>query len=375
MARIDPVTKKLAVFHDAAVLEHDTGYGFFEAEPSSYLDVPEAHPENAARLRNILSVLRRGPIAGDLDWFDGPPATRADLERFHEPDYLDGLAAIPEDGTRRPTSTTVLGAGGFAIARQAAGLAVAAARHVWSGASDLAYVPIRPPGHHAQTNKSDGYCFLNNIGVAIQALRQEGLTRAAVIDWDVHHGNGTEQGFYGDPDILTVSMHMDHGAWGPSHQQTGGADQVGAGAGRGANLNVPLPFGSGDALYKAAFDRLVVPTVEAHRPEVLFIACGQDANQFDPNGRQCLTMAGFNALGRRARALADRLCGGRMVLVQEGGYALSYTAYCLHATLDGVLGLDGRLEDPIAFLPDRGDGTAAVLDAIAAARAKALAGG
>jgi acetoin utilization deacetylase AcuC-like enzyme len=147
---------------------------------------------------------------------------------------------------------------------------------------------------------------------------------------------------------------------------------VGSGAGRGANLNLPLPCGSGDAVYLAAFDRLVAPAVTAQQPEILFVAAGQDASQFDPNGRQLLTMAGFYQLGRRARALADRLCGGRLVLVQEGGYATSYAAYCLHATLEGVLGRQASLDDPIAYLPDPAEHLETTLDAIARDRARAL---
>ena len=366
------MSDRMAVFHDERVLDHDTGHGFFEAQASPYLDVAERHPENGERLRNIISVLRKGPIKDDLDWHGAAPASRAQLERFHDPAYLDALQAIPPNQARWLTSTTVFGPGSFEAISVAAGLAVAAARHVWDGAGRRAYAAARPPGHHAQPAMADGYCFLNNIGVAIEELRARGLKRAAVIDWDVHHGNGTQEGFYADPEVLTVSLHMDHGAWGQSHPQTGHADEVGTGAGRGANLNLPLPCGSGDAVYLAAFDRLVAPAVTAHLPEILFVAAGQDASQFDPNGRQLVTMAGFHQLGRRARALADQLCGGRLVLVQEGGYAMSYAAYCLHATLEGVLGRQASLDDPVAYLPDPTGYLEPALDAIARERARAL---
>lgn len=366
------MSDRMAVFYDERVLDHDTGHGFFEVQASPYLEVAERHPENGERLRNMISVLRRGPIADHLDWHGAAPASRAQLQRFHDPAYLDRLEAMAPNQAQRVTSTTVFGPGSLGPIWVAAGLAVAAARHVWDGAGPRAYAAVRPPGHHAQPAMADGYCFLNNIGVAIEELRARGLKRAAVIDWDVHHGNGTQEGFYADPEVLTVSLHMDHGAWGQSHPQTGQADEVGSGAGRGANLNLPLPCGSGDAVYLAAFDRLVAPAVTAHLPEILFIAAGQDASQFDPNGRQLVTMAGFYQLGRRARALADRLCGGRLVLVQEGGYATSYAAYCLHATLEGVLGRQASLDDPIAYLPDPTGFLEPALDAIARQRARAL---
>ena len=229
-------------------------------------------------------------------------------------------------------------------------MALGAVDHVWQGGGQTAYALVRPPGHHAQPDTADGYCFINNIGVAIAAARANGLDRVAVIDWDVHHGNGTQAGFYVDAGVLTISLHMDHGAWGATHVQTGAVDEIGAGAGRGANLNLPLPCGAGDELYQLVFDSVVTPAVVDHRPQLIVVAAGQDASQFDPNGRMCLTMSGFNMLGQRVRELAQALCAGRLVLVQEGGYAMSYAGYCLHATLEGVLGRPNSLDDPIAYM-------------------------
>ncbi|MEQ8665724.1 MAG: class II histone deacetylase [Rhodospirillales bacterium] len=368
------MTDRIAVFFDARVFDHDTGTGLFEGPPSPYLDVAERHPENGERIRNMESVLRRGPIAGRLDWHCAPPAGDDQLTLFHDADYIAKLAAIPADQGNRSTGTTVFGPGSWPVIKTAAGLAVAAADHVWSGTGDIAYAMARPPGHHAQPAMTDGYCFVNNIGVAIEVLRRKGMKRACVIDWDVHHGNGTQEGFYTDPDVLTVSVHMDHGAWGPTHTQTGGADEIGSGAGKGANLNVPLPYGSGDTAYTRAFDEIVAPAVRLFAPEIVFIAAGQDASQFDPNGRQTVTMAGFRELGRRARGLADELAGGKLVLVQEGGYAISYAAYCLHTTLEGVLNEDAMLDDPIGYMPEHTEHLAAAIERIMKTRADALAG-
>ncbi len=342
---------RLAVFYDERVLEHDTGSGFFDAEASPYLVHREVHPENGLRIENMAAVLREGPIAETLDWHCAPAADREDLERFHDTAYIDELASIPVDESRVMSRTTPFGPNSFELCCIAAGQAIAAAEFANAG-NGIAYALLRPPGHHAQPAMADGYCFVNNIGVAIERLRARGLVRAAVIDWDVHHGNGTQAGFYADPDVLTISLHMPHGAWGATHSQSGDFDELGAGAGLGKNLNLPLPCGSGDIAYTRVFDAIVAPAVRAHAPEILFVACGQDANQFDPNGRQLLTMDGFYQLGRRARSLADECCGGRLVLVQEGGYQLSYAAYCLHATLDGALGREPGLADPIAFMPE-----------------------
>jgi acetoin utilization deacetylase AcuC-like enzyme len=367
------MTARLTIFHDPAVLRHDTGAGVFEAPPSPLMAEPEAHPENAARLRNMVSILEKGPLADALDWRRAAPASLDDLASFHDADYLAALSGVPADAGFRSTATTVFGPGSWAAIRAGAGQAIAAAHRAWDGGGP-AYALIRPPGHHAQPDRADGYCFVNNIGVAVNVLRRRhGLRRACVIDWDVHHGNGTQAGFYGDPDVLTISLHMNHGAWGPRHPQTGAADEVGDGAGRGANLNIPMPYGAGDRAYAAAWERFVEPAVKAHGPEMLFVASGQDASQFDPNGRQLLSMAGFLDLGARARALAENVSGGRLMLAQEGGYAVSYAAFCLHATLEGVLGRTPALEDPLAFMPEALGDLDAAFARIETARAAALA--
>jgi acetoin utilization deacetylase AcuC-like enzyme len=196
-----------------------------------------------------------------------------------------------------------------------------------------------------------GFCLLNNVAVTAAVLAARG-ERVAIVDWDAHHGNGTQAGFYARGDVLTVSVHMDHGSWGPDHPETGGREERGTGAGDGANLNVPLPYGAGDAALADALDRVVVPALRAFRPDAIVGACGQDASQFDPNARLNVSMAGFHRVGATLAAAADELTGGRLVLVQEGGYAQTYAALCLHETLAGASGRPPLLEDPLAYLPD-----------------------
>jgi acetoin utilization deacetylase AcuC-like enzyme len=168
---------RIAVFFDPRVLDHDTGAGVFEAAPSPYLEVAEPHPENAARIRNMRSVLERGPLADRLDWplaaTGADEAAVDDMALFHDRAYLESLAAMDADTAHSPTSTTVFGPGSWPIVRTGAGLAIAAARHVWTGEGTLAYALTRPPGHHAQPAVADGYCFINNIGVALNVLRRD----------------------------------------------------------------------------------------------------------------------------------------------------------------------------------------------------------
>jgi acetoin utilization deacetylase AcuC-like enzyme len=248
-----------------------------------------------------------------------------------------------------------------------AGSALAATEAVLAGDCDQAYALVRPPGHHAQPAQADGYCLFSNAALCAELARRRGIDRVAVVDWDVHHGNGTQECFWARPDVVTISFHMRHGSWGPHHPQTGAPDELGAGDGAGRNVNIELPVGTGDEGYRQAWSRVVEPILEAFDPGLLVIACGQDASQYDPNGRMCVSMAGFRDLGAAARRLADDHCEGRLVLVQEGGYGRTYSAFCMHATLEGVLGTGPLLDDPLAYLPDDRDRGDAAIDAVLAA--------
>jgi acetoin utilization deacetylase AcuC-like enzyme len=340
------------VFWHPAVLDHDTGSGVFEGGPSDLLDVPELHPENAERVRNMVSVLRRGPVASRLRWHEGRVATEDELVAVHDPGYVASIREACESGGRVLSPTTVLSARSWQPILAAAGTAIAAGDAVIEGRSRISYALVRPPGHHAGPASADGYCFFNHVALVAQRARAAGAERVAIIDWDVHHGNGTQACFYDRGDVLTVSLHMRHGAWGPAHRETGSPDEVGVDEGAGRNINAELGLGSGLGAYMLAFERVILPILDQFRPDLIVCGCGQDASGFDPNGRQNLLMAGFHAIGSTVAASAARLCGGRLVLIQEGGYARTYAAYCLHATLEGVLGDEMLLTDPIGYLPD-----------------------
>lgn len=343
------------VFWDERVLEHDTGGGLFDTEERTLLAVPELHPENPERVLNMKSVLERGPLAAHLRWQPGRLAELAELEVAHERDYLRSLREDCERGGGRYTKTTHVGSGSWEALLAAAGTCLEAADAVLERRSRVAYALVRPPGHHAQPAQADGYCFLAHEALVAERARAHGIERVAVVDWDVHHGNGTQECFYRRSDVLAISLHMAHGSWGPSHPQLGSADETGEGEGEGEgfNVNVELGIGAGDATYEAAIEEIVVPIVRQFRPELIVGACGQDASAFDPNGRQNLSMAGFRRIGRLVGELAEELCEGRLVLVQEGGYGRTYSGYCLHATLEGVLGLpEPLLPELLAYVPD-----------------------
>ncbi|MFO1091128.1 MAG: class II histone deacetylase [Hyphomicrobiales bacterium] len=343
--------RMLVVWHDLA-LAHDTGEGVFEGPPSDMLAHQMKHPENAERVANMKRSLEKGPAAPFIDWRPGRLATAEEIIRVHDHDYYAELLAAEAMGGRSFSGSTVFGRHSLDPIRAAAGSALVAVDAILGGETKMAYALVRPPGHHAQPTRADGYCFVNNAAVAAQRALDAGVERVAIIDWDVHHGNGTQECFYDRDDVLTISLHMHHGSWGPSHPQTGEPDETGTGKGKGFNVNIDLPLGLGDETYRAAFEEIVAPKVDAFRPGLIIIANGQDANQFDPNGRQLVTTKGFHTLGAMARELAARHTGGKLLSVQEGGYNPAYAALCAHATVEGFLGLERKTPDPIAYMPE-----------------------
>ncbi|MDH3377310.1 MAG: hypothetical protein OEQ39_10150 [Gammaproteobacteria bacterium] len=333
------------------MLLHRIPDGVFDSLPSPLLEKQIEQPEGPDRIINTVSVLRRGPLSQRLSWGTPVSATDNELLTFHTTDYLQRLKESDKKG-KYLSASTYLPAAGLETARLAAGAVLSALRYVLNDEGSMGYAMCRPPNHHAQPNMADGYCFLNGIGLAALEAIAQGYKKIAIIDWDVHHGNGTQAGLYHRDDILTVSMHMDHGSWGASHPESGNVDEIGEAAGEGFNINLPLPFGSGDQCYTAVFERCVVPKVREFNPDLIILANGQDANQFDPNGRQMVTMAGFYTMASTLRELANEVCGGKLVMTQEGGYNATYAPLCAYAVAAGLVGADLELKDPIAFYPE-----------------------
>lgn len=354
------------VFWHEGMLCHVAGRGVFDTgiDPG-FLDVLENHPENGDRVRNMVSILKRGPISSFVAWHYGRPALVSELISFHTQEYVNELIEADRSGGKELCSGTFLNPGSWEAALLAAGTTLSAMKHILDGGGNMAYSLVRPPGHHAQPSQADGYCFLNNAGLAVQLALDSGITKVAVIDIDVHYGNGTAEGFYCSNKVLTVSLHMKHGSWGPSHPQNGTVDELGEGEGFGYNLNIPLPNGTGDRGYGYAMTHIVIPAMEKFQPNLIVFVVGLDSSAFDPNGRQCLTMEGYREIGRKVRGLADKYCNGRLLIVQEGGYHITYSAYCLHATLEGVLNVsEPLLFDPIAHYPEDESISSKVIEAI-----------
>lgn len=364
-------------WHDDCML-HDAGEGVLESRPSPYLAIHEPHVETSMRVLNIKSMLETGPLKDHIDKRIGRHATEDEIMTFHKPAYLEEIKAADaaRDPVRIDGGGTVVADGSFQAAMAATGTTLDAIQDVMTEPGGPAYSLIRPPGHHAQPTMGDGNCIFNNVGIAVLSALNHGAKKVAVIDWDVHHGNGTQAGFYDRSDVLTISIHMDHRSWGPNHPENGTADEVGTGAGVGFNRNIPLPYGVGDSCYEAVLKDLVTPLIDNFGPEVIVIAAGEDANAFDPNGRMVVTMAGFRRLGLIVRDLAAQHCDNRLLMVQEGGYSPTYTAFSAQGMVEGVLGLtEGLIEDPIAYYPDHSECGLAMLPEIRAEWDRAIAAG
>src|SRR5829696_2610217 len=299
--------------------------------------------ERPERMTLTWRVFQGSGVLADVTRLDARMATVEELELAHTPEHVAALLAAleaPEDIEFGPDAWARPGSRDAMLL--AAGGLLAAVEAVLGGELDNAFVVLRPPGHHAESAASMGFCLVNNAAIAARwAQRERGLERVAIVDWDVHHGNGTEEIFLEDPSVLTVSLHQD----GLYPADTGMLGVRGAG---GTNVNIPLPASTGDHGYLHAWDALVAPAVRRFAPDLIIIGAGQDAAATDPLGRMSVTAPGFRSLADAAVALAAEVCDGRLVTMLEGGYSLMHLPIANLAILEGLAGLPATFpDDPI----------------------------
>jgi acetoin utilization deacetylase AcuC-like enzyme len=285
---------------------------FFQHRSSSY------HPERPERLDAAGAAIERARSGLGLEFapIAPRPATQEELARVHEPKFLAWMHSLRgEDGY--VDADTYVGPESIAVAELAAGGTIALTQAILDGPVKRAVALVRPPGHHARPGQAMGFCLFNNAALAAAHARASGLSRVAIVDWDVHHGNGTQEIFYDDPHVLYVSTHQF-----PFYPGTGAVLERGARDGEGYTLNVPLTAGGGDAVYRGAFERVIVPALEEYRPELVIVSAGFDASARDPLAEMALSADAFGWMARALRRVADATAGGRMLLVLEGGYDL-----------------------------------------------------
>ena len=287
---------------------------------------PPGHPERVERAE-VMQVVASEFRQRGVRVIEPRPATADELARVHDRDYLSLLretsgraTALDPDTYTSPDS--------YEVALLAAGAGVAAVEHVLDGpAGTRAFALVRPPGHHAERNRAMGFCLLNNIAVAAAHARARGLARVAVVDYDVHHGNGTQWRFYDDPSVLFVSSHQF-----PFYPGTGEASAIGRDKGEGYTVNLPVAAGGTDADFEVLYTKIVAPVLRQFRPQLILLSAGYDAHMDDPLGGMRLTTDQLGRLTALVASLADECCGGRVVALTEGGYDLKALAACLRTT-------------------------------------------
>jgi acetoin utilization deacetylase AcuC-like enzyme len=294
------------------------------------------HPERPARIAAMIEMAE-GLKRSALEFSAAREASVEELALCHTLEYVGAIERSANSERTDFDPDTHASAETWQTAKLAAGGVLLAAEAVLDGAVENAFAMVRPPGHHALSEQAMGFCFFNNVAITASWLvKMRGLRRVLILDWDVHHGNGTQEIFFESSEVLYISTHQY-----PFYPGTGWFDETGRGLGAGFTINAPMPAGSGDAEYLRVFDRLLLPIARQFRPQFVLISAGFDGHYRDPLGGMRVTENGFVAMARRMRRLADEYCHGKMVAVLEGGYDLRALADCGRAVIDEI----GRDDD------------------------------
>jgi len=322
---------KVGLVYDPVYLSHDTG----------------GHVENASRLEAIVSHLEQTGLKEQLIPIKPRPATIEELSRVHPEQHLARIEEVARRGGGWLDADTVMSSGSYDAALYAAGGVIEATRSVMEEEVNSAFALVRPPGHHATPRRAMGFCLFNNVAIAAKyALTRYRLERILIIDFDVHHGNGTQDVFYDDPQVCYISTHLY-----PFYPGTGRVEETGIGEARGTTLNIPLPAGSGDGEYGPVFTQIILPVAKRFNPQLIMVSAGYDAHWADELALMQVSISGYIYINTIIKGLADELCGGRLVFSLEGGYNLNALAASVKSTFDVLLG--NETDDPLGPPPHR----------------------
>jgi len=304
------------------------------------------HPENHHRLLAIMDLLKKEGVLDRLKLIEPKPVARELLEKVHTPRYIQLVEEMAKSGGGHLDLDTYMGPRSYEAALMAAGGTVEAVRAVLDGEVENAFALVRPPGHHATPSRGMGFCIFNNVAIAARyALSRKGIERVLIVDFDVHHGNGTQDIFYQESSVLYFSTHQY-----PHYPGTGYITDIGEGEGYGYTVNVPLRGWVGDKGFKAIFEEILVPIARRYRPNLILVSAGFDSHWADPLASMLLSISGYTELARILKSLAEELCQGRIVFVLEGGYKLEVLSHCVLNTFYVLMGED-RLVDPLGPSP------------------------
>jgi len=325
---------KVGLVYDPVYLQHDTG-------PS--------HVESSQRLLSTVTLLEENQFINRFLLLSPRPATMGELTLVHAPEYIRHIQDNPKGGDGWVDRQTVISPGSYNAAINAAGGVLAATDAVMGGKLKSAFALVRPPGHHATCWQALGFCIFNNVALAAKhALANFNIQRVMVVDFDAHHGNGTQDTFYADPHVLYFSVHQY-----PQYPGTGSVAETGTRGGEGFTVNVPLIAGWGDDEYQAVFEDILAPVARRFQPHLMLVSAGYNAHWADSTARMRLSVSGFARLVEIIQTLADMLCQGRMVFALEGGYHLNSLALSIKASLGVLLG-DREVSDPLGKKESKG---------------------
>jgi acetoin utilization deacetylase AcuC-like enzyme len=322
----------VALYYDPLFLGHDT----------------ISHPESIARVQTCIDLLEQSRLASRMARPECRDATDDELRLIHSTTHIQRMQRIGSSGPVMVLPDTIANTGTYAAAVRAAGACLGATEAVVRGEFDAAYCLTRPPGHHAVHDAPMGFCFFNSVAIAARhAVASLGLERVAIVDIDIHHGNGTQDAFYQDPRVLYISTHQY-----PYYPGTGHWHEAGEGAGAGTTLNLSLPGGCGDGEYLEAFQSVIEPKLKQFRPQLIWVSAGYDAHHADPidGSLMRLSCAGYATLIEKLKAQAEQLCGGRIVIALEGGYNLTALSWSVRNSIE-VLLEDPLTADPVGPAP------------------------
>ena len=299
-------------------MEHDTGL----------------HCETAQRLITVTGYLKNTGTLEKLISLKPQAATVEQIARVHTPSYISGVESFVKRGGGYLDGDTVASPASYEAAIYAAGGSISAVDAVMSGDVTYAFALVRPPGHHAVRDAAMGFCIFNNVAIAARdAIAKHNLERVLIVDFDVHHGNGTQDAFYSESSVLYFSTHQY-----PFYPGSGGVDEIGSGEGEGYTVNVPMPGGCGDAEYMRAFEEVLVPVAKRYKPQLILVSAGYDAHWADSIASMQVTTTGYARMAAILKDLADELCGSKLVFALEGGYNVEALAESVDATINVLLG-------------------------------------
>ncbi len=323
---------KVGYIYDPIYLKHDTGQ----------------HVENARRLEAIIAHLEGTGLKQRLTPIKPRAASIGELSLVHDEQYISHIRDVAQKGGGWLDADTVMSSDSYEVALYAAGGVIRATEAVMNGEVNGAFALVRPPGHHATYEQAMGFCLFNNLAIATKcALANYELERILIVDFDVHHGNGTQSAFYNNPHVLYISIHEY-----PFYPGTGSIEETGGGVAEGTTINIPLPAGSGDTQYLEVFEQIIVPAAIRFKPQLVLVSAGYDTHWADELALMQVSVTGFAQMVKIIKGLGDELCDGRLVFSLEGGYNLTMLAVSVKATFDMLLG-NTAIEDPLGQSPRR----------------------